>query len=318
MKVPRSVRRVAAGVFVVLALAFFAYTLADAWNETDGRLPSVARLGGATLLVAIGLAAAVVAWVSLLETEHRLDHAASLLVSQLGKYVPGAIWQAAGLVSLSRSVGVRVSRSVTAFTVMALTQAVAGCTFAVLLAFTWSSVAILPRVFVGLGGVAALALLDRRWMVKLLHAVPRTRDASLDVVPSQMAIIRACLASVVTLAATSAAYVLLIGSFGAVHHPVLLFAAYAVAWTIGFLAVPIPSGVGIREAVLVGILHGTFPTSVIVAASVYQRLVSVGTEGILAAIASQRLRPARLAAARAVAGGDAVNDEDPASPRSQR
>ena len=215
MKVPRSVRRVAAGVFVVLALAFFAYTLADAWNETDGRLPSVARLGGATLLVAIGLAAAVVAWVSLLETEHRLDHAASLLVSQLGKYVPGAIWQAAGLVSLSRSVGVRVSRSVTAFTVMALTQAVAGCTFAVLLAFTWSSVAILPRVFVGLGGVAALALLDRRWMVKLLHAVPRTRDASLDVVPSQMAIIRACLASVVTLAATSAAYVLLIGSFDA-------------------------------------------------------------------------------------------------------
>jgi uncharacterized membrane protein YbhN (UPF0104 family) len=318
VKVRRSIRRVAAGVFVVLALAFFAYTLADAWNETHGRLPSVARLGGAALLVAVGLGAAAVAWVSLLETEHRLDHAASLLVSQLGKYVPGAIWQAAGLVSLARSVGVRVSRSVTAFTVMALTQAVAGCTFALLLAFAWSSVSILPRVLLGLGGVAAVALLDRRWMVKLLHAVPRTRDASLEVVPSQMAIVRACLASVVTLAATSAAYVLLIGSFGAVHHPVLLFAAYAVAWTIGFLAVPIPSGVGIREAVLVGILHGVFPASVIVAASVYQRLVSVGTEGILAAIASQRLRPARLAAARAVAVGDTISDEDASSPRAQR
>jgi glycosyltransferase 2 family protein len=312
VKVHRSLRRVAAGVFVVLALAFFAYTLADAWNETNGRLPSVARLGGAALLVALGLVAAAVAWVSLLESGNRLDHGASLLLSQLGKYVPGAIWQAAGLVSLARSVGVRVGRSVTAFTVMALTQAVAGCTFALLLAFVWSSVAILPRVFLGLGGVAAVALLDRRWMVKLLHAVPRTRNAALDVVPSQIAILRACLASVVTLAATSAAYLMLIGSFGALHHPVLVFAAYAVAWTIGFLAVPIPSGVGIREAVLVGILHGVFPTSVIVAASVYQRLVSVAIEGFLAAIASQRLRPARLAAARA------VSDEDASSPRVQR
>ena len=318
MKVPKSVRRVAAGVFVVLALAFFAYTLADAWNETHGRLPSVPRLAVAALLVAVGLIAAAVAWVRLLGSERRLDHGAALLVSQLGKYVPGAIWQAAGLVSLSRSLGVRVGRSVTAFTVMALTQAVAGCTFALLLAFAWSSVSILPRVLLGVGGVAAVTLLDRRWMVKLLHVVPRTRNASLDVVPSQGAILAACVASIVTLAATSATYVLLLGSFGVVHHPLLVFAAYAVAWTIGFLAVPIPSGVGIREAVLAAILHGAFPAAVIVAASVYQRLVSVATEGLLAALASHRVRPARLAAARAAARATGVTDAEASSPRAPR
>lgn len=320
MKVPKSVRRIAAGVFVVLALAFFAYTLADAWNETHGRLPSVARLGVAALLVAVGLIAAAVAWVRLLGSDRRVDHGAALLVSQLGKYVPGAIWQAAGLVSLSRSLGVRVGRSVTAFTVMALTQAVAGCTFALLLAFTWSSVSILPRILLGVGAVAAVTLLDRRWMVKLLHVVPRTRSASLDVVPTQGAIVVACGASIVTLAATSATYVLLLGSFGVVHHPLLVFAAYAVAWTIGFLAVPIPSGVGIREAVLAAILHGAFPAAVIVAASVYQRLVSVATEGLLAAIASHRVRPARLAAARAAVVGDSedVTDAEASSPRAPR
>jgi uncharacterized membrane protein YbhN (UPF0104 family) len=318
VKVRKSVRRVAAGVFVVLALAFFAYTLTDAWNETHGRLPSVARLALAALLVAVGLIAAAVAWVRLLGSERSVDHGAALLVSQLGKYVPGAIWQAAGLVSLARSLGVRVGRSVTAFTVMALTQAVAGCTFALLLAFAWSSASVVPRILLGLGGAAAVTLLDRRWMVKLLHVVPRTRNASLDVVPSQGAILAACVASIVTLAATSATYVLLLGSFGVVHHPLLVFSAYAVAWTVGFLAVPIPSGVGIREAVLAAILHGAFPAAVIVAASVYQRLVSVATEGLLAAIASHRVRPARLAGARATTTGDGVTDAEAPSPRAPR
>jgi uncharacterized membrane protein YbhN (UPF0104 family) len=318
VKVPRTVRRVAAVVFIALALAFFAYTLADAWNETNGRLPSIARLGGAALLAAVGLLAAAVAWASLVATDRRIDHGASFLVSQLGKYVPGAIWQAAGLVSLTRSVGVRVGRSVTAFTVMALTQAVAGGLFALVLAFAWSSISILPRVLLGVGGIAVVAFLDRRWMVKLLHLIPRTRGASLDVVPAQTAIVRAWLASVVTLAATSAAYLLLLGSFGEVHHPVRVFAAYAVAWTIGFLAVPIPSGIGVRETVLAAMLHGIFPAAVIVAASVYLRLVTVATEGVSAAVASHRVRPARLAAARRAAEGDAVSDEEASSPRAPR
>ncbi len=315
MKVPRSVRRVAVGVFVAVALVFFAFALADAWSEAHGRIPSIARLLGAGVLVAIGLVAAAIAWVTLLGSDHRLDVGASLLVSQLGKYVPGAIWQAAGLVSLAKSVGVRIARGVAAFTVMALTQAVAGATFAVLLGVSWSSAAVPLRVLLSVGGVAIVALLDRRWMVKLLRVIPRTRDASPDVVPSQAAIVKAYLASVVTLAATSAAYVLLLGSFGPVHDMALVVSAYAVAWTIGFVAVPIPSGIGIREALLAAMLHGTFPSAVIVAASVYLRLVSVATEGILAAVASQRLRPARLAATRAAVGREEISDADALPPR---
>ncbi len=311
MKVSRRVRGVAAGAFVVLTLGFFAFTLVDAWNQTHGRLPSIGRLGVAVLLVAVGLLAAAVAWANLLGRERRLDHGAALLVSQLGKYVPGAVWQAAGLVSIARSAGVRVGTSVTAFTVFALTQAVAGCTFALLLAFAWTSVSTPLRVLLGAGGVAAVALLDRRWMVKLLNLIPRTREASPDLVPSQAAIVGACGASVITLSAMSLAYLLLLGSLGRVHHPALVFAAYPVAWAIGFLAVPIPSGLGIREAVLAAILGGGFPAAVIVAASVFLRLVSVATEGLLAAVASHRVRPARLAAAGTPANGDDVEmDED--------
>ena len=127
-------------MFVAVALVFFGIAIVSAWHDTHGQLPSIARLAGAALFVGIGLAAAAVSWVTLLGGKHRLDNAAALLMSQLARYVPGAIWQAAGLVSLARSVGVRVGRSVTAFTVMALTQAVAGCTFAVALAITWTSI----------------------------------------------------------------------------------------------------------------------------------------------------------------------------------
>ena len=46
-----------------------------------------------------------------------------------------------------------------------------------------------------------------------------------------------------------------------------------------------------------------FPSSVLVAASVYQRVVLIATEGLLALIASHRVRPSRLRATT----GDAVS-----------
>jgi len=188
-----------------------------------------------------------------------------------------------------------LSRGTTAFSVLALTQAIAGCTWAIVLAITWSDGSALIRVLCVVGALAALVLLDRRWMVWLLHKIPRTRDASASLVPPQRMILLAWGASIVTLAATSSGYVLLLGSFGKVSDPLFVMSAYTAAWTIGFLALPIPSGFGVREAVLVFILHGTYPNSVLVATSVYHRLASVAAEGLMAAILSHRVRPRRNA-----------------------
>jgi hypothetical protein len=81
---------------------------------------------------------------------------------------------------------------------------------------------------------------------------------------------------------------------------------------VGFLALPIPAGLGVREAVLAGVLHGEFPAAVLVAASVYHRLVVIASEGIMAAIASHRVRPARL---RAAAAADDLTGEMDADER---
>jgi glycosyltransferase 2 family protein len=288
-------KRVLTAAFVALALAFFAVALIDAWHATGGELPSVPRLVLAGLLQAVGLFAAAYAWATLLGGS-RVDHGASLFVANLGKYIPGAVWQATGQITLARSAGVRVQRGITAFTVLAMTQVVAAGVYGLLLAATWTSAALAVRVLLVVGSLAVLMLLDRRWLVWALHKIPRTRDASSEIVPSQRAIFGAWAAGIVTLGAASAAYLVVLGSLTHVGNALFVAAAYACAWTVGFVVVPIPSGVGIRETVLAGILHGAFPTSILVAASVYQRLVTIVVEGLLAAIAAHRVRSTRVRA----------------------
>jgi uncharacterized membrane protein YbhN (UPF0104 family) len=241
----------------------------------------------------------------------KVDNGAALIVSQLGKYVPGGVVQATGQVGLARSSGVTLKRAATAFWVLAMTQAIAGFTWVLVLAATWNDAAPLLRVLLAVGALASLALIDRRWMVWALRKIPRTREAAHELVPNQRAIVIAWIACVVTLGAASGAYVVLLGSFGPVGNPLFVMSGYAAAWTVGFLAIPIPAGVGVREAVLAFILHGVFPGSVLVASSVYLRLVLIATEGLAAAIASHRVRPSRLAASRAAA---AVPNADAPAP----
>jgi uncharacterized membrane protein YbhN (UPF0104 family) len=285
--------RIATAAFVVVALVFFVLAIVSAWNATGGRLPSLWRLSAASALWAGGALAAATAWAVLLGGDDRIHHGAGFLVAQLGKYAPGGIVQATTQVGLARSAGIPVSRGVTAFTVLAMTQVVAGGTWALLLAASWTDASLALRLLVAAAGLALLVLINRRWMVWTLRRIPRTRESSENLIPTQRAIVRAWAAGLLLVGAIGLAYLLLLDGVANVDNPWLVVAAFAVAWTVGFAAVPIPAGVGVREAVLLALLHGMFPASVIVAASVYLRIAQIIAEGLLAAIASHRLRPAR-------------------------
>jgi hypothetical protein len=286
--------RVAVSVFVAIVVAFFGLALVKAWQATDGELPSVWRILATAGLWTVGLLALAYAWATLLGGDRRVDHGAAVLVAQLGKYVPGGVWQATGQVGLARSAGVPLKRGAVTFSVLAILQAISWCLFAVPLAITWSDASVGLRIVVAAGGIAVLPLIDRRWMVWLLHKIPRTRDAASDIVPAQRPMVLAFGGCFVTMLCASVAYLILLASFGSVSNPTLVVAAYAAAWTVGFIAVPVPAGFGVREVILLTILHGAMPASVLVAASVYHRLISVATEGTLAAVASHRLRPSRM------------------------
>jgi uncharacterized membrane protein YbhN (UPF0104 family) len=59
-------------------------------------------------------------------------------------------------------------------------------------------------------------------------------------------------------------------------NPAIVFCAFALSWTLGFLVLPLPSGIGVREAVLIAALPvGAGP---LLAASLAQRLLAMGAD----------------------------------------
>ena len=61
-------------------------------------------------------------------------------------------------------------------------------------------------------------------------------------------------------------------------------AAYALAGTAGILVIVAPSGIGVREGVLIGALSGVMPVKTATMVAIMARLVAVATELLLAAV----------------------------------
>ena len=80
-------------------------------------------------------------------------------------------------------------------------------------------------------------------------------------------------------------------------------AAYSLSWSIGFLAVFAPAGAGVREAVMVAVLHTQTTTAIALTVALVSRALSVVGDGVTGAAASalvgrrrlRQIRSARLA-----------------------
>jgi hypothetical protein len=90
-------------VRVLLAAAGFAFlvvALIDSSNKSHALLHSPLRLVAAFVATSIGLVLWANAWAIIVRAEPgRRVLRQGFYLSQLGKYVPGGIWQAAGMVS---------------------------------------------------------------------------------------------------------------------------------------------------------------------------------------------------------------------------
>lgn len=282
--------RIGIGILVGVTLAFFAVALMRTWDEI-GSLPAAPPLIAAGLLWAIGLTVASIGWANLLGPHDTPRHAAAFLVSQIGKYVPGGVGQLAGQVGLARSSGVPVRRAIVALAVMSIAQAGAGAASLIALGAGWAEPRGWLRVVLGVCGLAGVFLaLDRRWMIWALSHVRRFRE-SVDDVPEGSRIRIAWGANLVALVCTSCGYALVLGSLVPVDDPILVATAFAASWTVGFIVVPVPSGLGIRELTLVAVLSSVgYSGAVLVGASAIHRLVTMLAEAAIATIATVVLR----------------------------
>lgn len=174
-------------------------------------------------------------------------------VGELGKYVPGGVWPVLGRGELARRGGVARSR---AFTSVALSLGM------LYLAAMFVAAAFLPFALAGGGGFSPwmLTLLALPVGVVLLHhdvlawlmakaSRATKREISVEV-PHWHDSLRLVARYVPTwLFIGTATYAVCRSISSDVSYARLMFATI-LSWVVGFLAVPVPSGAGIRETVL--------------------------------------------------------------------
>jgi glycosyltransferase 2 family protein len=212
-------------------------------------------------------------------------------VGELGKYLPGGVWPVLGRGELARRGAVPRSR---AYASVALSLGM------LYLAGMFVAAAFLPFALSGGTGLSAwmLALLALPVGVVLLHhevlerliavvaritgrninvLVPRWRDSLVLVaryIPTWLFI-------------GTATYAVARALTPDVSYPRLMFAT-VLSWVVGFLAVPVPSGAGIRETVLYA--SSGLPESLAITTAVGARLAFVLVDLLGAAICAPFVR----------------------------
>ncbi|MDQ1521579.1 MAG: glycosyltransferase 2 family protein [Actinomycetota bacterium] len=288
-------------VIAVLGFGFVISRVAKNWDTVQSTIRDANRgwLVLGFLLAAVGMCFIAIAWKAVLASlgEHVTvrDVVRWYFPGELGKYVPGGIWPVVGRAELARRAGVRrtisytsVAMSLVALYLSALAVVAVAlpfqlsarhdntAPFLVVLLLPIGLVALHPRVLGALLGVASKV--TRR---ELNIAVPPWRTSLLGVAlysPAWGAIGAGtwCIARALDPRA----------SFGQV------FVAAVLSWVVGFVLVPVPGGIGVREAAFTataGLSPGIGAT-VAVAARVAFMLIDVAG-AVLAPIVMRRPGP---------------------------
>ena len=271
-------------VILLAGLAGIAFAVSRSVDTAqDHVLPSAPAWVAAAALAMVAIVASARAWVALFsdlidEPASRAAVRGTFYLAQLTKYLPvGGFAQAASQLGLAPTVGVPLKRAAVAFPVSAVCAVVACATLGSGLALDAS----LPgwiRVLAACG-LATPILLRRALMARVLDLARRVihRIPGSDQLPTQRDIVVFYGWALVTIGSLCAAYAILLGSLHTGANPGTVFCAFALSWAIGFIAIPIPAGVGVREAVLLGLLPGV-GTAQLLAASLALRLLTIGTE----------------------------------------
>ncbi|MGH8892332.1 MAG: lysylphosphatidylglycerol synthase domain-containing protein [Actinomycetes bacterium] len=279
------------GLLVVAMVVAFGWALAGQWSEIVDQLgeqrPAV--LAGSLALALAGVYLSFLLWrgvLATLDSPIAVRPAARLFfVTQLGKYLPGAVWPVVAQMRMGREMGVPRQRMALAFLLtLGLTTLVG----------VLVGVAALPALLRAEGRVVLLGLLVVPVLVALL--VPRVLNGLLDrglrligrpplerPFTERDVVRGVCWALLFWLVYGGHAWLLAVG-LGADPLEALPVAigGFAIAFSLGPLLVVLPAGAGVREAVLVVLLAGVLTTPEATAVALTSRGILMLTDGLLA------------------------------------
>lgn len=250
-------------VLLLAVIAYAIYFLSTQWSGIRATLTTIAPLSLvlSTLSVALGLACGTMSWVAVLNGlgDDRVPAARGaqiMLVGSLGKYVPGSLWAYLMQMELGRQYGVQRAR--------VLLSSLYSAGIGVVASLILGSLA-LPTVFQGQRELlwlflllpVGLVCLHPRVMTFLAGLVFKVaRRTPLTHRVSGMAVLKALGWVLVSYLFYGLHLWLLANSLvdPSLYLFVLLTGAISLGFTIGLFAFVLPSGVGAREAVLIGAL----------------------------------------------------------------
>jgi hypothetical protein len=270
--------RLAGQLLLLVGLGFVVAQLRARWHDGDIEVGHIgwAYLSAAAAAGMCATAASGFVWLAILRrlgVATRSAWASIFLQAQLAKYVPGSVWQYAGRLALGQSHGIALRPIATSLPVELGASAAAGLAFAMLLVGWW-----------GVAGVAGA-------FVALLVA-----DAT---IPRNRIVLRAGVRATELYGAVwllvGASFWLTARAFVSVPTEDVprYFGAFATAWVVGLVAIYAPGGVGVREAVLVGLLRGKIGSADAIVIAAASRVVLTIVDLIGAAVGFVVLRATR-------------------------
>jgi uncharacterized membrane protein YbhN (UPF0104 family) len=290
-------------VVVLLAVALYGHA-GTLWTEIQRLSWPVVLL--AFVLGAGGLVCSLMVWREMLaDLGSRLSIPEAwriYFIGGLSKYVPGSIWPVLAQAELGADRGIPRSRS--ALSVL-LCYAVMTCTGAVVAAITlpFANAASVAQYFWVLFliplGVVALSPPVLNRMLRLVLRL--ARQPALPQGVSYGGLARTVTWAVAGWACNGLMIYVLLRQLAGVRQGTLLVSvgAYSLSWAIGFLAVFAPAGAGVREAVMVAVLHSQTTTAIALTVALLSRALLIVADALTAAIASALVGRRRLRQLRA-------------------
>ena len=318
--------KVVRAAFLIVVLALLAVALYDQagtlWHQ-------VQRLSWPIVLLAfvfalVGLFFNLMVWRELLaELGSRISIPEAwriYFIGGLSKYVPGSIWPMLAQAELGADRGIPRSRSALS---VVLSYSVMTCLGLVVGAITLPFANAGPVaqyfwiLFLIPVGAAALSPPVLNRLLRLVLRVARQPPGQASVGYKGLA--RTTAWAMGAWAANGLMIYVLMRHLSGVRQGTLLVsvAAYSLSWSIGFLAVFAPAGAGVREAVMVAVLHTQTTTAIALTVALVSRALSVVGDAVTGAAASAlvgRRRLRQIRSARRLADDRPPPSDDPVAP----
>jgi uncharacterized membrane protein YbhN (UPF0104 family) len=235
-----------------------------------------------------------------------IDSVAAFCAAWPGRYVPSSLPYLAGKFALGRRIGhsKRALASVMLYEHVLLV-ALGSATAALIIPIALGGQSRWMLVLAALGGVGGLLLVSPRvlhWAANAAARVARRDPIPKEYVLSYGEMTLAVALALLALLLHGAGFALVLGSFVELEWSELVAAGaiFNLAAAAGIAAVPVPSGIGVREAILIGLLQVFVPIDIATAAAVVMRfggvLIDVAIGVIGAAVYGMRQRSTRAGA----------------------